>query len=183
MIMLLNDLKDIKKIRKRVSLTQKELAEKANVSQSMIAKIESGILEPSYKKGLKIIEALEAQSKKISKKAEDIMTKKIISTTADEKLGDAIKKLEKFKISQMPVMKENVCVGLITESSILNSTLEKKKVHYVKDVMEECPPIINKNFSLDSIAELLKITPLLLISDKGKLIGVITKSDVIKNIK
>ncbi|MHA1431033.1 MAG: helix-turn-helix domain-containing protein, partial [Candidatus Freyarchaeota archaeon] len=37
---------DIKRLRKKVGLTQTELAEKAGVSQSLIARIESGSVDP-----------------------------------------------------------------------------------------------------------------------------------------
>ncbi len=52
------DLKEIKVIRKKLGITQGELAKLSNVSQSMIAKIESNILDPSYTNACKIFNAL-----------------------------------------------------------------------------------------------------------------------------
>ena len=46
--MALPDVRDIGRRRKAAGLTQKELALRAGVSQSIVAKIESGSVQPSY---------------------------------------------------------------------------------------------------------------------------------------
>ena len=48
------ELEEIKKIRKSLGLTQAELAKRADVSQSIIAKIESGSIDPTLSKAKKI---------------------------------------------------------------------------------------------------------------------------------
>jgi len=42
------EINEVKDIRKRLGLTQLELAKRANVSQSLIAKIEAGRIDPRY---------------------------------------------------------------------------------------------------------------------------------------
>ena len=64
------ELKDIKDIRKKFNLTQSDLAKKADVSQSLIAKIEAGRLDPTYSNAQKIFEALDTLTKKEETKAE-----------------------------------------------------------------------------------------------------------------
>ncbi|MFW5927686.1 MAG: helix-turn-helix domain-containing protein, partial [Thermoplasmatota archaeon] len=56
---MIKDITKVKEIRSRLGLTQAELAEKAKVSQSLIAKVENGSLIPSYEKGRKILDVLE----------------------------------------------------------------------------------------------------------------------------
>ncbi len=184
--MFLEDLREIRSIRKKLGLTQKELAEKAGVSQSMIAKIESGLLEPTYKNALKILNALEKCYKKRKRSISEVMTKKIISTTPNESISSVIKKMSSNGISQLPVFKGKECVGLITETTILNAMSKQKKPRIVEEIMEPAPPIINKEFDLEAVIELLKYTPIVLIKENNKnnnrFIGVITKSDLIKNI-
>ena len=53
------DLKEIKELRKKYKLTQEELAKKANVSQTLITKIEAGKIDPTYSNAQKILEAIE----------------------------------------------------------------------------------------------------------------------------
>ena len=50
------ELSEIKKIRKNLGLTQTQLSKRANVSQSLIAKIESGKIDPTFTKTKKIFE-------------------------------------------------------------------------------------------------------------------------------
>ena len=50
---------EIKALRKKAKLTQQELAEKAGVSQSLIARIESGTVNPRLSTLIRIMKALE----------------------------------------------------------------------------------------------------------------------------
>ena len=101
------ELEEIKKIRKKLEMTQTELANRAGVSQSLIAKIESGRIDPTYTKAKKIFSALSELEKKEEIKAEQIMTSRIISISPDMSIKDAISKMKKFNISQLPVIEED----------------------------------------------------------------------------
>ena len=74
--MVFKSLNEIKKLRKKYNLNQKELADKAGVSQSLIAKIESGKVEPTFTKAQKIFEALDELREKEEIKAKEIMNTK-----------------------------------------------------------------------------------------------------------
>ena len=52
------ELNDIARLRKQLGLTQPELAQLSGVSQSLIAKLEAGKIEPSYTKVKSIIDTL-----------------------------------------------------------------------------------------------------------------------------
>ena len=56
---MLPDLEEIQKRRRSLGLSQKKLASYASVSQSLIAKIEGGKIDPSYKNVKRIFKALE----------------------------------------------------------------------------------------------------------------------------
>lgn len=175
------ELEEIKKIRKKLGLTQFELAKRADVSQSLIAKIESGRLDPAYTNAKKIFTALTDLEKKKELKAEDIMNKKLIIVNPDDNIKDAISKMKKFQISQLPVIKENRSVGLISESIVLEN-LTEKKAKFVKDIMDESPPIVSKETSSQVISNLLMHCPMILVSKSGSLVGLITKSDLLSNL-
>ena len=172
------ELGEIKVIRKKLDLTQFELAKRAGVSQSLIAKIESGILDPTYTNAKKIFMALSDLEKKKELKAEDIVNKKIISINPDDDIKNAIYKMKKFQISQMPVIKDNKSIGFISESTVLEN-LTEKKANFVKDIMEESPPIISKETSSQLISSLLKHYSMILVARGGNLIGLITKADLL----
>jgi len=176
------DIKRLKEIRKQFGMTQAGLARKAGVSQSMIAKIEAGILDPTYSKAKQVFAALELVSKNKEAKADQMMNKKIISVSPDSDIKDAIKYMKKYEISQMPVIEDSNVVGMISESIILDAVLNSEKDTTVSAIMQEAPPIIPKNASFTIVSNLLKVCPMVLVSDKGKLQGLITKSDLIRKI-
>ena len=174
------DLKKLKEIRKKFGITQTDLAKRAGISQSTIAKIEAGILDPAYSKAKQIFAALELITKNKEMKASEIMNKKIISVSPDSDMKDAIRYMKKYEISQIPVIENNNVVGMISESAVLDAVLNAKKNASVREIMREAPPIIPKNASFTIISNLLKVCPIVLVSDKGRLCGVITKSDLIR---
>lgn len=179
-----HDLQDIRKIRKKLGLTQSELAKKAGVSQSLIAKIEANTLDPGYTKTKQIFEALEnlTQSEELS--AQDIMRKRVVIANAAEKIQDIIKNMKKHAISQIPILDHTTPIGLITESVLLDklsSGTDMTKLH-ARDIMEECPPVITPTTKISVIAHLLHHFPIVLVMEKGALKGLVSKADLIENI-
>ena len=172
------DIKEIKEIRKKIGLTQGQLAKRADVSQSLIAKIESGRLDPTYSNAIRIFNALKDFGEKQEVKAEQIMSDKMISILPNDSIKDAITKMKKQGFSQLPVIQEHKAIGLISESDILNSLIENKG-KAVEDIMEGAPPVVSGETSVSVISTLLKYFQMVLVSKKGKLIGVITKTDLL----
>ena len=167
------ELSEIKKIRKNLGLTQAELSKRSGVSQSLIAKIESGKIDPTFTKTKKIFQTLSDMEKKEEIKAEELMNKKIISVASNEDIKSAISKLKKFNISQVPVIDDHQVIGLISESTLLDSLMDKKG-KTVEDIMDESTPTISKTASIPIISILLHHYPMVLVSESGKLFGLIT---------
>jgi predicted transcriptional regulator len=180
---MIKNLGEIKEYRKRLNLTQKELAEKAGVSQSYITKIEAGIIEPTYNHARKILGVLENIHTNEQEKAKDFMNKKIITLNPENKIGKAIEIMKKHSISQIPIIKQNKILGIISETSIVNNINKNLSTTKISEVMENSPPIIPEESNKEMVIELLRIYPLLLVAKKGKLSGIITKTDLFKKIK
>jgi predicted transcriptional regulator len=174
------DLLDLRRIRRQIGLTQHDLSQLSRVSQSMIAKIEAGKLDPAYSKALRIITALETSAKKNDLSAGDILNKKIISVKSCDGIEDAVKKMKQYEISQIPVIDDKP-VGSISETVILDALLNRK-IKSVAEIMSDVPPIISKKTSVQVVSELLKFYQMVLVSEKGKLVGIITRADVIRNM-
>ena len=175
------ELGEIKHIRKKLGLSQTQLAHKAGVSQSLIAKIEAGLLDPTYTNAQKIFRAIDELSQKHELKAKDVMQKRLIAAKPDEDIKEVIKIMKKQGISQMPVISDTKCVGLISESIILDA-IDNKKAHYVRDIMGESPPLIEQNSSVDLVANLLRYYPMVLVTEKGIIQGLITKADLLSTL-
>jgi predicted transcriptional regulator len=177
------DINQLKKIRKELNLTQQQFARKARVSQSLIAKIESGKIDPTYSKVKKIELALNSISLNDEKKAKDIMTSKLISVPPNAALNDIISLLNKHAISQVLVIQNNKVSGIIYESCLLNKMQDPKfLVLKANELMVEAPPLVSEESSLSVISTLLKFYSLVLVSKKGNICGVITKADLLKSL-
>ena len=172
-------------VRKKLGLTQKDLAKLSGVSQSMIAKIESELVDPSYSKVIAIMDALETESSKREnrKRAMHIMTKSILSAKPCEKLDKIINSMRNKAISQLPVFESGKPIGSISENMFVEwmqkygSGLSNISVG---EVMAESFPTVPHNSDIDVITHLLKFYKAVLVEKDGKVSGIITKADLIK---
>ncbi len=178
------ELLEIKLLRKKHSLTQAQLAKLANVSQSLIAKIESGVVDPTFSHAKQILEVLHGIDRQKEPKAEQLITRRIISVGKPREVLEAIRIMKAHEISQLPVTEGGAIVGLVSETTIIEKMAEGKNPNalLVKDVMEEAPPIIVKTTPLSAITELLRHSPIVIVAENGKPKGVITKADVLKRV-
>ena len=177
------DITQLRKIRKQLDMTQHKMAVELGVSQSMVAKIENGRLDPTYSYVKKIEDKIMHLTKREEKEASDIMHNKVISVKKDNGIKELISIMNKNNISQVPVVERGNVVGLVSEGSILGgdiTSIEKKKVY---EIMTESPPIIDKHAKLEMLIQLLKFYPILIVKENGKLAGVVTKADVLKSLQ
>ncbi len=179
--MMISELKDIKILRKKLGLTQSELAIRSGVSQSLIAKVEAGSLDPTYSNANRILAALEGCSNQQEKTAEEVMQRKMIKLAPSQDLMMAIRHMKRYEISQMPVIDKGQLVGYVSDSIILDTVLDGKAKN-VGEIMKDPPPVIAKNTSISVVTNLLRYYPFIMVSEKGKLKGLITKADILRNI-
>lgn len=173
------DLNDIKRLRKSAGLTQKELAKRSGVSQSLVAKIEAGTLDPTFSKANKIIDAINSMSRPAIR-AGQIMNPSIISIGPEDTIKKAIIKMKRYNISQMPVLEDRKVVGLISETILLDALMDEQGSRQsIAKIMKDAPPILAKDASIDVVTTLLKEYPMVIVSEHGKLLGHITRADII----
>lgn len=184
--MIPHTLDSIKTLRRKFHLNQKELANQAGVSQSLIAKIEAGKIDPSFTKAQQIFLALDQLREKEEVKAKEVMKTKVCFAQHNEPLKEIIKTMKSKGISQMPVMLKERVIGILSESTILNKIAEKpERVHIFKaeEVMEEAPPIVSLHTGLRTLLELLKDHSIVLVAEKGDIKGIISKSDLLEKVE
>lgn len=172
-------------MRKNLGLTQKQLADLAGVSQSLIAKIESGKIDPAYSKVVQIFQALEKEQNKEKKMVREVMSLNIISVKPGDTLEKAVKLMRTKDISQLPVLEDGKCIGSISESMVVELVSDGDrnfKSTLVEDVMRSSFPTVPANSLVDAIADLLCYYSAVLIENKGRLVGIVTKADLLKAI-
>jgi len=178
------DVSEIRRLRKNWDLTQHELSKESGVSQSLIAKIESGKIVPSYEKARKLFETLERTEKKESASAKEIMSKKPGFVNSSDSAKKAISVMEKNGFSQLLVRDTCQCVGVVTERGAL-SALRKLGSEFenaeVGEIMEAPLTIVSETATFPLLAGILNYEQAILVSRKGKIVGIVTKSDLLKS--
>ncbi len=185
MLMELPTPENIKKKRVKLGLTQSELAEKAHVSQPLIARIESGDVDPRLSTIRSIIMALENMEKsRIT--AKDLMTFPVVSLAPDETVEQAVKLMEKHGFSQLPVLENGVPIGSISESALVQAMgsrdLGRISNTRIREMMEDSFPAVAPGTDMGTISALLETNHAVLVMERGKVIGVITKYNIMRLI-
>ena len=121
------------------------------------------------------------------------MSTKVISIDEDESLSEAINTLKRNKIRRLPVLKGKKLVGMVSDRDLKEASPSKAtsldiwELHYlmskikVKDVMTKNPITIFPDTTIEKCAMFMhdnKIGGLPVINTDGKIVGIITESDV-----
>jgi len=182
---MLSPLEEIAKKRKMLGLTQKQLSELAGVSQSLLAKLESGKIDPAYTKVRAILDALSKLETKMEVHAQRILHDKVVGVQKSDTVSNAVRLMKDYGYSQLPVFDGEHAVGSISEKTILGQVLAGKELSQisllrVEEIMDEGFPQVGEDAPLSLISGLLRVYPAALVSRKGKVVGIITKADLLK---
>lgn len=169
----------LKKLRLEAGLTQKRLAELAGVSQAHIAKIEIEKVDPRLSTINKIL-AVIMEGKKM--KCKDIMTEGVLFAKPNNSILKVSEIMVRHAISQMPVLNGNNVVGTITEEDIISNLSATVAEEKVKNVMGSPLPVVSEETSVDTIRPMLERRQGVLVARGKELVGIITRSDLLKTI-
>jgi len=192
----LPDLDKIRQMRKRLNMSQRELASMAGVSQSLIAKIERGSIDPSYSNVRKILVAFEEILRK--RKGEgvkvgaqltvgDLATRGVIWVSPEQSIGECVDRMMKGRFTQLPVTVGDRVVGGVTDDRIRDYTIEETRngrksyeqvmQTRVDEVMTEPFPILSEDTPIELASVHLQREEAVLVSRKGQIVGILTSAD------
>ena len=185
-------LSEIKKLREQLSLSQRQLALRCNIPPSFLNMIENpkNKTKPSYDVLVKICKELESESQKNLDKlvlAGKICKKNPITARKTEYAEDIIKIMHDKNYSQIPVVEGYTCVGLVTENSLVKFLQQRQHkpltTTKVKDVMDAPPIVVDVKTKITSnLLSLFDDSKCLVVYEDGKIVGLITKIDVIRGL-
>jgi len=178
-------LEDVSKRRKELGLTQSGLASLAGVSQSIIAKIEGGGVDPSYSIVRKVFGALDRSGGVPQRRVSELMSRPVVSVSRTHFLRDAVDFMRRKGYSQLPVFEGGRCVGSISEKTILDraargESLDSLLGRRVREIMDSPFPLVSDDTPLDLVLGLLQRNYGMLVTRGESIVGILTKSDLLK---
>jgi len=169
----------LKRMRKESGLTQKRLAQLVGVSQAHIAKIEQGKVDPRLSTVNKILRVLTEGEKK---KCRDLMSKGVLFAKPNDSIIKVSEVMVRHAVSQTPVMNRNRVVGTVTEECIIRNLDSNIAAQKAKKIMDLPLPTVDEETSIAAIRPILERRQGVLVMRGKKVIGIITRSDLLKMI-
>lgn len=169
----------LRKMRIEAELTQSELAKMAGVSQAHIAKIEGEKVDPRLSTVNRILQVLVGGR---GKKCGEIMSSGVILADPRDKISKVSETMVRDAISQLPVVDGDRVVGMITEEGIVRNLSRSIADETVEKIMGPPLPSVPEDTDISVIRPLLGANPGVLVTRKGKLVGIITRSDLLEVI-
>ena len=178
------DVKSIYKRRKALKWSQHFLAGKADITQSMINKIENGKISPSYDIVKRIFDELTKGEHTTDTQARDLMNRQPVGVQMDESIDSAVKLMSSRNFSQLLVYKGEHVVGSISEGrmveAIADGSVKDLKNSRVADIIEGLFPQIDEETPASIIASILTRSSAVLLTKGNKVTGIMTKADLLR---
>ncbi|MDN3708263.1 pyridoxal-phosphate dependent enzyme [Myroides ceti] len=112
--------------------------------------------------------------------------KPMVTVRTEELVAHAIERMQKFKISQIPVIDVNGFVGSVDESDLFQAYIKDSNIAEkpIKEVMGAAYPIVNKEALIEDVSKLItKDNQAVLVDLGNNKYHIITKYDIIGSIK
>ncbi len=136
---------------------------------------------------------LKKDSPKLSRPVSEIMTKDLTTCSPDDEIDNVWRKIQKRKFAACPVVKKKRLMGIVTQADMLDSgsffpAFEAKKGRFKKTsrisaVMKTSVVSLKPMSTVKEAAEILlqkNIGRLPVVDEKGELVGVVDREDVVK---
>jgi predicted transcriptional regulator len=175
---------DLRERRTELDLTQSELAERADVSQPLIARIEGGDVDPRLSTLRRIVNALDQAEGGILRAA-DLMHEEVVSVAPDESVHEASDLMDEKGYSQVPVIRDGSPQGLIGNSDILDAAEggeENVGELPVAEVMHESYVAVEPHATVDALDGYLDHNDAVLVVEDGRTVGIITEADLAAHV-
>jgi CBS domain-containing protein len=113
----------------------------------------------------------------------DIMNANVRTVGPNATIDEAAKKMKKFRIGSIVVVKGKKPVGIITERDMTYKIVAEGKVGAkVEEVMSKDLKTVDKDTTLVEAVKLMSahVIRRLPVTEKGKIVGIITSNDIMK---
>lgn len=105
----------------------------------------------------------------------------LVSVSPEDKVSDALHLMNTNGLSQLPVLAEGRSVGSVREGRLMAKLLKNRDLmgEPVSEVMEKGFPVVNEDLGIESAVKHLKDYPAVLVEEYGRIVGIVTRYDVL----
>lgn len=172
---------DLREQRNELGLTQSDLAERADVSQPLIARIEGGDVDPRLSTLRRIVNALQEAEGGLLRAA-DLMHSPVVSVAPDASVRETTELMDEKSYSQLPVIRDGTPEGLISTSVIRQQSEDNVGELPVAEVMNESITTVEPDATIDAVDAHLDHSDAVLVVEDGQTVGIITEADIARHI-
>ncbi len=133
-----------------------------------------------------IIQSVSIDSFISFKKVEQIMNRRITSVSRKDLLLKAIELMAENRISCVLVIEDNKPAGIVTECDVTKAVAENRVLKKVEEIMNSSVITVSKDINLydaKRVMEENKVRRLVIVDSDGNVIGIITQTDIIRNLR
>lgn len=106
----------------------------------------------------------------------------LLSATPSTSSQMALSTMTTHGVSQLPVLRDGVCVGSVKESDLMRAVLEdpSQLERTVEGVMDPPYPVVSASTDADEVTRLLRNNPAVLVGSEGAISGIVTRYDAVR---
>lgn len=107
--------------------------------------------------------------------------KTLVTVAPTDTVTVALQQMDELGLSQIPVLEEGKCVGSLKENRVLAKVVRDRELLNapVRDVMETGFPSVDVDASSSEVTRRLQTSPAVLVEEYGRIVGIITRHDVL----
>jgi cystathionine beta-synthase len=108
----------------------------------------------------------------------------LVTAVRTDPVIDVIAKMKEYDVSQLPVLDGGRLMGMISEVDLLNYLLEgsHRASDPIEPIVDPVPPVVAPDTPLDALADVFVSANAAVIVDHGKVVGIVTKIDMIDHL-
>ncbi|PYP83578.1 MAG: cystathionine beta-synthase [Blastocatellia bacterium AA13] len=105
----------------------------------------------------------------------------LVSVRPTDLVSDALQLMNSHGLSQLPVIEDHKSLGSIREGRLMAKLLKNRDLlrSPVSEVMAEGFPVVPEEIGIEAAVKYLKDSPAILIEEYGRIVGLITRYDVL----
>ena len=106
----------------------------------------------------------------------------LVSLPSTATVNEALSLMSSYEVSDLPVVDGDTLVGTTREAKLMSAVIGDRLVleRPVADLMEQPAPIVDAHEHVQAAIGMLKSSPMIVVSEFGRLSGVLTRHDVLE---